>query len=85
MFIKYSLPFFCFVFLECFVSIQFIKASWIDPDTPLRSRTTESHFRDDSRRFDLVFSDEFEQEGRDFSDGSDPRWTALHKNDCELM
>lgn len=28
-----------------------------------------------------VFSDEFEQEGRTFNDGEDPRWTALDKND----
>ena len=31
-----------------------------------------------------VFSDEFEQDGRSFEDGSDPRWTAIDKNDCEL-
>ena len=29
-----------------------------------------------------VFSDEFEQDGRTFHDGNDPRWTAIHKNDC---
>ena len=32
-----------------------------------------------------VFSDEFEQEGRTFHDGNDPRWTALNKNDCKMM
>jgi len=31
-----------------------------------------------------VFSDEFEQDGRKFNDGSDPRWTALNKNDCTI-
>ena len=31
-----------------------------------------------------VFSDEFEQDGRTFQDGKDPRWTAIHKNDCKL-
>lgn len=30
-----------------------------------------------------VFSDEFEVEGRTFNDGNDPRWTAIHKNDCK--
>jgi hypothetical protein len=31
-----------------------------------------------------VFSDEFEQDGRSFEDGADPRWTAIDKNDCKL-
>lgn len=31
--------------------------------------------------FSLVFSDEFNREGRTFGEGSDPRWTAVHKND----
>ncbi len=31
-----------------------------------------------------VFSDEFEQDGRSFEDGADPRWTAIDKNDCEF-
>ena len=31
-----------------------------------------------------VFSDEFEQDGRSFEDGGDPRWTAIDKNDCKL-
>lgn len=30
-----------------------------------------------------VFSDEFEQDGRTFEDGADPRWTAIDKNDCK--
>jgi beta-glucan synthesis-associated protein KRE6 len=30
-----------------------------------------------------VFSDEFEQDGRTFHDGKDPRWTAIKKNDCK--
>lgn len=29
----------------------------------------------------LVFSDEFNIDGRNFQDGSDPKWTALDKND----
>jgi hypothetical protein len=31
--------------------------------------------------FHLVFSDEFNIPGRTFEDGSDPRWTAMEKND----
>lgn len=31
-----------------------------------------------------MFSDEFEQDGRSFEDGGDPRWTAIDKNDCKL-
>lgn len=31
--------------------------------------------------FELVFSDEFNTPYRNFKDGSDPRWTALEKND----
>lgn len=33
------------------------------------------------RRLSLVFSDEFDVDGRTFRDGEDPRWTALHRND----
>eukprot|EP00934_Nitzschia_sp_Nitz4_P002952 Nitzschia sp. Nitz4//scaffold199_size41809//30024//32054//NITZ4_007456-RA/size41809-augustus-gene-0.46-mRNA-1//-1//CDS//3329540579//2942//frame0 len=31
--------------------------------------------------YELVFSDEFNIPGRTFADGTDPRWTALEKND----
>ena len=31
--------------------------------------------------YHLVFSDEFNTPGRSFGDGTDPRWTALNKND----
>ena len=55
----------------------------MDPDTPLKSRTTTALFAGDAREYELVFSDEFEQEGRNFGDGNDPRWTAIRKNDCE--
>jgi beta-glucanase (GH16 family) len=36
---------------------------------------------DDKRHYQLVFSDEFNRDGRSFQDGNDPRWTALNKND----
>lgn len=54
---------------------------WIDPDSPTAAHTTTALMADDRRRYRLVFSDEFERDGRTFADGADPRWTALHKND----
>lgn len=56
-------------------------AGWVDPDTPEKYMTASSNYADDTREFKLVFSDEFEQEGRSFADGADPRWTAIDKND----
>eukprot|EP00578_Thalassiosira_sp_NH16_P025551 CAMPEP_0181100068 /NCGR_PEP_ID=MMETSP1071-20121207/12998_1 /TAXON_ID=35127 /ORGANISM="Thalassiosira sp., Strain NH16" /LENGTH=639 /DNA_ID=CAMNT_0023182777 /DNA_START=177 /DNA_END=2096 /DNA_ORIENTATION=- len=56
-------------------------AGWVDPDTPEDCLTTTSNYVGDTRKFELVFSDEFEQDGRSFADGSDPRWTAIDKND----
>jgi hypothetical protein len=57
-------------------------ASWVDPDSPQQVRNTISLAKDDDRRYQLVFSDEFDQDGRTFHDGNDPRWTAMNKNDC---
>jgi beta-glucanase (GH16 family) len=59
---------------------------WIDPDTPDDVRTIFSYpvlniSEDTKRGFDLVFSDEFEVDGRTMNDGRDPRWTALHSDD----
>ena len=62
-----------------------VEATWVDPDTPESHRATDSLYSEDSRKYELVFSDEFEQDGRTFNDGNDPRWTALHKNDCEYI
>ena len=61
---------------------QYSLAGWIDGDTPMNARTTRSHveeFKEES--FELVMSDEFNVPGRKFTDGSDPMWTALDKND----
>ncbi|CBJ31299.1 Beta-1,6-glucan active enzyme, family GH16 [Ectocarpus siliculosus] len=55
------------------------RASWIDPDTLPEHRTKD--FEGDDRQFDLVFSDEFDRDGRTFNDGRDPRWMAMNKND----
>lgn len=52
---------------------------WIDPDTPTSARTTTSYR--DGGTYELVMSDEFNEEGRDFSDGHDPRWTAIDRPD----
>lgn len=56
-----------------------VEAGWIDPDTHPSAHTISSH--SDNSDYKLVFSDEFNVEGRDFKDGNDPRWTAIHKND----
>lgn len=66
---------------------MFVHADWIDEDTPAEGRQTRplglpgppEYAEIDT--YDLVFSDEFNVDGRDFSDGSDPKWTALNKND----
>jgi hypothetical protein len=51
---------------------------WCDADTPATRRVTT-----DASGFEheLVFSDEFETQGRDFLNGRDMRWTALDKSD----
>ena len=51
-----------------------VASSWVDPATPADARSTIG--MKDNRALQLVFSDEFEQEGRNFGDGSDTRWTA---------
>ena len=54
-------------------------AGWIDPDT--HSSVENITFYVDGRLHRLVFSDEFNTNNRKFHDGTDPRWTALHKDD----
>ena len=62
-----------------------LAGNWIDPDTHKGDYTTVSALadgnRNDGTEYSLVFSDEFNVDGRTFNDGHDPRWTALHKND----
>jgi beta-glucanase (GH16 family) len=77
---KMQLSISVFLFVR-FLTANLVVASWVDPDTPTEFRTTESLHDGDGRKYELVFSDEFEQDGRNFQDGNDPRWTALHKND----
>lgn len=45
----------------------------IDPDTPSTAHTLKA---DNGETWELVFSDEFETEGRSFYDGDDPYWMA---------
>ena len=50
--------------------------------TPSESPSTTTPLPTVSPRiYDLVFSDEFNVPHRTFHDGSDPRWTAIEKND----
>ncbi|KAJ7830201.1 glycoside hydrolase family 16 protein [Mycena leptocephala] len=46
----------------------------IDPDTPASAYT---YTGDDGKTLDLVFSDEFNVDGRTFYPGDDPYWTAV--------
>ena len=48
--------------------------SWVDPQTPQAAHTTIG--MKDKRQLKLVFSDEFEDNGRRFEDGADTKWTA---------
>lgn len=48
---------------------------------PTSSNTNGPTFSKDQQKFKLVFSDEFNIDGRQFHDGSDPKWTAMDKND----
>ncbi|GAX26071.1 hypothetical protein FisN_4Hh425 [Fistulifera solaris] len=59
------------------------KSSWVDPDTPAVEKVPQRRALTpgDNRHYNLVFSDEFEIDGRTFNDGYDPRWTAINKND----
>ncbi|KAK9468518.1 beta-glucan synthesis-associated [Lipomyces arxii] len=51
-----------------------IRSSLIDPDTP---RNAYIRRNKDGKIMNLVFSDEFNQEGRTFYDGEDQFWTAV--------
>jgi hypothetical protein len=51
------------------------------PPTASPTETPTSYPTSTPGTFHLVFSDEFNVPGRTFEDGTDPRWTALEKND----
>jgi beta-glucan synthesis-associated protein KRE6 len=67
---------FSFLFL---LLVKVSRAGWVDPATHGDSHRVISDV--DGRVYKLVFSDEFNTDGRGFSDGSDPRWTAINKDD----
>lgn len=67
--------------LAAVLSWDFVKSSWIDPDTSDDDYEISSLSENNHQRYRLVFSDEFEVDGRRFDDGLDPRWTAVNKND----
>ena len=48
----------------------------IDPDTP-DDKKTVTMLNDTSKTLGLVWSDEFNTDGRTFYPGDDPFWTAL--------
>ena len=52
---------------------------WIDPDTSISEKFVTSFV--DKRVYEIVFSDEFNKDGRFFNDGYDPKWTAMDKDD----
>lgn len=62
-----------------FIIISQCSGGWIDPDTSISEKFVTSFV--DKRVYELVFSDEFEKEGRFFNDGYDPKWTAMNKDD----
>jgi len=51
----------------------------IDADTP-QSAYTKASFNDPTQQWDLVFSDEFNLDGRTFNPGDDPYWEAVDLN-----
>jgi beta-glucan synthesis-associated protein KRE6 len=53
--------------------------SLIDPDTP-QSAHSKPSFEDPTQTWDLVFSDEFNRDGRTFWPGDDPFWEAVDLN-----
>lgn len=54
--------------------MQNIRTGLIDPDTPKSAMTRTSH---DGTKQKLVFSDEFNTDGRTFYDGDDPFFQAV--------
>ena len=52
-------------------------ASLIDDATPSHARTLST----DGVAYALVMSDEFNEDGRSFEDGMDPKWTAIEHRD----
>jgi hypothetical protein len=67
------------VFCAILSSLQGTSAGWVDVDTPEEVKKITA--KEDGYPYHLVFSDEFNVNGRNFDDGSDPRWTSINKDD----
>jgi beta-glucanase (GH16 family) len=61
------------------IALVIVQASWIDPDTNKSVYKIKSFT--DGEIYDLVMSDEFNRDGRNFKDGDDPMWTGVDKSD----
>lgn len=73
---------FLFLFLVLQLSCEVKAKNWIDEETPISARQIKSNIIElADHTYDLVMSDEFNVPGRKFTDGHDPMWTALDKND----
>lgn len=59
-------------------SLSELSRSLVDPDTPEEARTTINSHNNKTMR--LVFSDEFNRDGRSFYPGEDPFWVAEDLN-----
>ena len=55
---------------------------WCDKATPAKAEVT---FGTDKAPYELVFSDEFDEGGRDFANGKDSKWTALNIGDTSNL
>lgn len=67
------------VILFVFLSFGNVNGGWVDVDTPWNKQNTKAY--EDGYPYHLVFSDEFNVNGRNFHDGNDPRWTSINKDD----
>ena len=76
----------CYIFSICVLLNEFIfqgNCGFVDFDTPQTALKAIS--LEDFLEYELIFSDEFETDNRNFYDGNDPKWTVMHKDDCELI
>ena len=54
------------------------KCCWCDDATPEAATTITGS---DDKKYELIFSDEFNTPGREFGNGKDAKWTALEIGD----
>ena len=70
---------FIFITVLLIAALQLYRTAWIDPDTIEADRHRVSFT--DGEVYDLIMSDEFNRDGRTFTDGDDPMWTGVDKSD----